>query len=142
MPVLLGTPVKEAGGCYRKAAEGVPWRPSGLRILRCYCSSSGRCCGSGLIPSSGTSTCCEHIQKGGAGKEEKVESRRGGGGGGARRGGGGGGGGGAVQGNKDSPGGPVSLEMPQTQTLEAGRAGSIEKEEVPSLTVNLYLTLN
>ena len=127
MPVLLGTPVKEAGGCYRKAAEGVPWRPSGLRILRCYCSSSGRCCGSGLIPSSGTSTCCEHIQKGGAGKEEKVESRRGWG---------------AVQGNKDSPGGPVSLEMPQTQTLEAGRAGSIEKEEVPSLTVNLYLTLN
>ena len=39
-------------------SEGVPLGHNGLRTLHCHCSGSGRCCGSGLIPGLGTSTCC------------------------------------------------------------------------------------
>ena len=36
---------------------------SGLRIWRCHCIGLDRCCGTGLIPGPGTSTCCRHHQK-------------------------------------------------------------------------------
>ena len=36
---------------------------TGLRIWHCHCSSSGYCCGVGLIPSLGTSICCKCGQK-------------------------------------------------------------------------------
>ena len=36
---------------------------SELRIQHCHCSSLSYCCGMGLIPGQGTSTCCEHGQK-------------------------------------------------------------------------------
>ena len=38
------------------------WRSSTLRIWR-HCSSSGHCCGTGLIPCLGTSTCHRCCQK-------------------------------------------------------------------------------
>ena len=42
----------------RKNCEvGVPLRHSRLRIWCCHYSSLGPCCGSGLIPGLGTSTC-------------------------------------------------------------------------------------
>ena len=44
----------------RISAPAVPSWPSRLRVQRCRCSSSGRCCGSGLIPGPGTSTCHRH----------------------------------------------------------------------------------
>ena len=34
-----------------------PWWLSGLRIQHCLCYSSDYCCGMGLIPGSGMSTC-------------------------------------------------------------------------------------
>ena len=36
---------------------GILLRCRGLRIWCCYCSSLGQCCGTGLIPALGTSTC-------------------------------------------------------------------------------------
>ena len=34
-----------------------PLGTAGLRIWRCHCSGVGHCCGTGLIPGLGTSTC-------------------------------------------------------------------------------------
>ena len=55
------------GDCWhRRGLAGGPRRHTGLRIW-CPCSDSGRCCGLGLIPGLGTSTCLGHSQ----GKAEK-----------------------------------------------------------------------
>ena len=43
-----------------KLAWGVLQWPNGLRIQHCHCSSSGHCCGVGLIPGPGASACCRH----------------------------------------------------------------------------------
>ena len=43
---------------------GVLLQLSGLRILHCHCSSLDCCCGLGLIPGPGTSTCHGCSQKG------------------------------------------------------------------------------
>ena len=43
--------------------QGIPWWHSGLRIQPCHCCSSYHCCGTGLIPSLGTSTCHRCSQK-------------------------------------------------------------------------------
>ena len=46
-----------------KTFMGVPLWCSRLRIRCCHCSSSCGCCGSGLIPDSGTSTCHGHAPR-------------------------------------------------------------------------------
>ena len=52
--------------------SGLLLRCSGLRIWYCHCSSLGGCCGPGLIPDPGTSTCHGYIQK--------IKNKKGGGG--------------------------------------------------------------
>ena len=42
---------------------GVLSRHSGLKIQSCHCSGLGICCGTGLIPGSGTPTFCGHATK-------------------------------------------------------------------------------
>ena len=46
-----------------KNLQGFPCWPNRLRIQHCHCSSSGHCCGTGLIPGQGTSACCRRGQK-------------------------------------------------------------------------------
>ena len=41
----------------------VPWTPSRLRVQHCHCRGLGHCCGTGLIPHLGTSTCHGHSKK-------------------------------------------------------------------------------
>ena len=53
--------------------QGIPWWHSGLRIQPCHCCSSYHCCGTGLIPSLGTSTCHRCSQK----KKKKDEYNHG-----------------------------------------------------------------
>ena len=47
---------------------------SGLRIWHCYCSSLGRCCGTGLISGLGTSICHGHSRE----RKKEEERKRGG----------------------------------------------------------------
>ena len=47
----------------KKAEQGVLLWLTGLRIWRCHCSGLGHCCGTGLIPGWGTSTCQGYAQK-------------------------------------------------------------------------------
>ena len=56
-----------------------PLQCSGLRIHRCHCSSSGHCCGVGLIPGLGTSSCqvSRGHGSGGQGREPpKIKTER------------------------------------------------------------------
>ena len=47
----------------KKKNKRAPLWPSGLRIWHCYCSSSGRCCGTYSIPGLGTAICHSHSQE-------------------------------------------------------------------------------
>ena len=47
----------------KKKFPGVPWWFHGLRICHCQCSSSSRCCGTGVSSDLGTSTCYECSKK-------------------------------------------------------------------------------
>ena len=42
----------------KKKNDGVPWWLNRLRIWHYYCHGSVCCCGEGLIPGPGTSSCC------------------------------------------------------------------------------------
>ena len=61
---------------YKECKSRIPWWPSGLRIQHCHCYRLGHCCGAGLIPGPGTSTCCWHGRKNKKKKEKNTNQNK------------------------------------------------------------------
>ena len=73
LPLIFNIVLEVLAAIIRQEQEikGVPWGCSKLGIWCCHCSCSGHCCGTGLVPSLGSSTCYEHRQK-----KRKKEKKR------------------------------------------------------------------